>query len=143
MPGSLQAVMQRDDTKQSLQDIIFGTKTQVSFALDAFNEEAQYPSLIKGITTGGNMYCFEKLLGTKYSPNLNSSIIVLEEIEEPPRKVDGFLQKLKLAPDFSGVKALVIGTFTPSENKVIFDKDSISSHPELEDRIAYLKKNFF
>lgn len=122
MPGSLQNVMQREDTKQSLQNILFGDKVTASFSLKLLNEVSSDSVVINGVTTGGNMYNVEKLLGTKFSPNLENRILVLEEIDEAPRKVDGFFQKLQLMPDFENISAVVIGTFTPDGNKALFER---------------------
>lgn len=119
MPGALQEVMQREDTKQSLQNIIFGTKNTVVFELKSLNN---HPDKINGITTGGNMFCFEKILGTKFSPILDNRIIVLEEVGEPARKIDGFLQKLQLMPDFEKIIAIIFAHFTPVEDQHIFNK---------------------
>jgi muramoyltetrapeptide carboxypeptidase len=119
MPGSLQNVMQREDTKQSLKNIIFGTKNTVVFELKSLNN---HPDKINAITAGGNMFVFEKLLGTKFSPILNNRIIVLEDVGEPVRKIDGFLQKLQLMPDFEKISAIIFAHFTPIEDQYIFDR---------------------
>lgn len=119
MPGSLQEVMQREDNKQSLQNIIFGTKNTVTFELKSLNHHS---GKIAGITTGGNMVCFEKILGTKFSPILSNRIIVLEDVGEPARKIDGFLQKLQLMPDFEKISAIIFAHFTPMEDQYIFDR---------------------
>lgn len=122
MPGALPQVMQREDTKQSLQNLIFGIKKESIFILKSLNAELLHHSIITGSTTGGNVFCFEKILGTKYSPNLNNSIIVFEEIGEPPRKIDGFLQKLQIMPNAKEIKAVIFATFTPDENQELFEK---------------------
>ncbi len=122
MPGSLPDVMKREDTKKSLQDLIFGEKQEAIFKLEPLNANLLHYSTINGITAGGNVICFEKILGTKYSPNLSNKIIVFEDVGEPPRKIDGFLQKLQMTEGSEEIKAVIFATFTPDENKDIFDK---------------------
>lgn len=122
MPGSLKDVMQREDTKKSFQDIIFGEKQEATFKLKSLNTDLLHYSKITGITSGGNVLCFEKILGTKYSPSLDNKIIVFEDVGEPPRKIDGFLQKLQMTQGSEEIKAVIFATFTPDENKDIFEK---------------------
>lgn len=122
MPGAMPQIMQRDDTKRSFQNLIFGTKKEAIFILKSLNAEPLDYSIITGTTTGGNVLCFEKILGTKYSPNLNNSIIVFEDVGEPPRKIDGFLQKLQMMPNAEEIKAVIFATFTPADNQDLFEK---------------------
>ena len=121
MPGALPKVMQKEDTKNSFQDIIFDQKNS-SFTLDPLNHNLLHDLKIDGITSGGNLLSFDKLLGTKYSPSLSNKIIIFEDVEEPIRKLDGFLQKLTLISDFEEISAIVFATFSPFEDQPMFDK---------------------
>ena len=122
MPGALAEVMQREDTKESLQNVLFNPQKQVSFTLQALNKDSSDYSVIKGITAGGNMYNFDKLLGTKFSPVLDDSIIILEDVGEPARKIAGCLEKLKIMPDFDKISAVIFATFTPAKEQEIFNR---------------------
>ena len=122
MPGALPQIMQRNDTKQSLQNIIFTPSKQVNFTLKALNEFILENAVIKGTITGGNLYNFDKLLGTKFSPILDNSIIILEDVGEPARKIAGCLEKLQLMADFNKISAIIFATFTPTSDQEIFNK---------------------
>ncbi|MBQ3657301.1 MAG: LD-carboxypeptidase [Bacteroidales bacterium] len=62
-----------------------------------------------GILLGGNLTLLETLIGTKYDFSLYNKILFIEEINEPPYKVDRMLTHLKNAKDFSGLKGLIFG----------------------------------
>jgi muramoyltetrapeptide carboxypeptidase len=73
------------------------------------------PSLNLGITAGrlagGNLAVFVSLLGTKYLPDLNNKILLLEEINEPPYKIDRMFNQLRLNKVFKKVKGIILGSF--------------------------------
>ena len=73
------------------------------------------PSLNLGITTGrlvgGNLAVFVSLLGTKYLPDLNNKILLLEEINEPPYKIDRMFNQLRLNKVFDKVSGIILGSF--------------------------------
>lgn len=62
-----------------------------------------------GVLFGGNLTLLETLIGTKYDFSLFNKILFIEEINEPPYKVDRMLTHLKNAKDFSGLKGLIFG----------------------------------
>lgn len=66
----------------------------------------------RGKLLGGNLSVVTALLGTSYFPPLKDSILVLEELEEPPYKIDRMLHHLKLAGVFSQSAGVVLGEFT-------------------------------
>lgn len=68
--------------------------------------------VIVGQLLGGNLSIIIALLGTPYCPTFARSILVLEEIEEPPYKIDRMLNHLKLAGVFSKGNGVMMGDFT-------------------------------
>ncbi len=72
--------------------------------------------LNRGVTAGrflaGNLSLVTALLGTPYFPSLRGSILAIEEIEEPPYKIDRMLHHLKLSRVFDQVRGVVLGKFT-------------------------------
>lgn len=63
-----------------------------------------------GTIIGGNLITLQALQGTEYFPNLQDSILFLEDdYELKPHHFDRALQSLCLLPDFKHVKGLVIG----------------------------------
>ena len=60
----------------------------------------------------GHLRCLNALLGTKYWPGLEGSVLFVEEDSEiKPQHFDRELQSLIHQPDFAGVQALLIGRF--------------------------------
>ncbi len=63
-----------------------------------------------GIILGGNLCTFNLLHGTEYMPDLNNSILFLEDdYLSNPETFDRDLQSLIHLPDFNKVKGIVIG----------------------------------
>lgn len=66
----------------------------------------------EGTILGANLCTFNLLQGTEYFPDLNSSILFLEDdYETVPHTFDRNLQSLIHLPNFNKVKGLVIGRF--------------------------------
>ena len=80
-----------------------------------FDELKNLPKLSSGIASGrivgGNLAVFVSLLGTKYLPNLNNKILFLEDINEPPYKIDRMLNQMRLNNIFNKVKGVILGSF--------------------------------
>lgn len=71
--------------------------------------EVLNPGKTSGVLFGGNLTLLETLIGTKYDFSLFNKILFVEEINEPPYKVDRMLTHLKNSKDFSGLKGLIFG----------------------------------
>jgi len=66
----------------------------------------------EGTILGGNLCTFNLLQGTKYFPDLNDSVLFIEDdAESQPHHFDRDLQSLIHLPDFGKVKGLIIGRF--------------------------------
>ena len=66
----------------------------------------------KGRITGGNLATLVSLTGTKYFPDMKSKLLLLEEVSEPPYKIDRMLNQLKLTGVFNMISGLILGAFT-------------------------------
>lgn len=79
---------------------------------------ADEPTLVlrKGKATGrilgGNLALVTSLLGTPYSPDFRNSILVLEDIDEAPHRIDRMLMQLVNAGVLKRIRGLVYGRFT-------------------------------
>lgn len=73
---------------------------------------------IKSVVVGGNLCTLTSLLGAKYLQSSKisvpsfSSILFLEDVNEPAYKIDRMLYQLKLAGYFKNIKAIVFGDLT-------------------------------
>lgn len=64
-----------------------------------------------GRLIGGNLSVFSALIGTGYVPELKNKILFLEEIDEPPYKIDRMLNQLKLNNSFKNLNGIILGSF--------------------------------
>lgn len=66
-------------------------------------------SVSRGTLIGGNLCLLEALAGTKYDFSLFNKILFVEEINEPPYKIDRMLTHLRSCKDLSGLRGVVFG----------------------------------
>jgi len=96
------------------------------------------PGIVSGSVIGGNLAVFVSLLGTKFLPDLKNKILFLEEINEPPYKIDRMLNQLRLNNVFKKVKGVILGSFVdcrePDEKKKTLTLEEV-----LEDYFRDLK----
>jgi len=69
------------------------------------------PGTAEGTLLGGNLAILSALCGTEYAPQFTDSIVILEEIDEPPYRIDRMLTQLLLAGAFDGVRGILLGGF--------------------------------
>lgn len=67
---------------------------------------------VTGRLLGGNLTMLAALAGTPFLPELRGAILVLEEIAEPPYRLDRLVTTLRLSGALDGVVGLVLGQFT-------------------------------
>ena len=93
-----------------LWDILSGKKLDFKYSKNQ-NSKLIYPGQTKGILLGGNLSCICSLLGSKYLPDFSNSILILEECNEEPYKIDRMLTQLDNAAVFKKVKGIIFGSF--------------------------------
>ena len=72
---------------------------------------------MKGIVAGGNIRCFLKLAGTRYFPDLENKILLLEALGGEVPQMTTCLAQLKQLGAFDKVNGIILGTFTTMERK--------------------------
>jgi muramoyltetrapeptide carboxypeptidase len=65
----------------------------------------------EGRILGGNLSLLVSLLGTEFFPKMNGSILILEDINEPPYRIDRMLNQLRLAKVLNQVAGVILGHF--------------------------------
>jgi muramoyltetrapeptide carboxypeptidase len=65
-----------------------------------------------GILIGGNFSLLASLMGTPYLPNLRKAILVLEDVDEAPHRIDRMFAQLFHAGISKAIGGLVLGKFT-------------------------------
>lgn len=99
----------------------------IGFEIDAPPPSAPRPTALvpgraKGRIWGGNLTLVCGTLGTPYALEPDGAILVLEDLDEPPYRVDRYLAQLRLADVFDKVAGVIIGDFhgaKPEENEPI------------------------
>ncbi|GJQ21581.1 MAG: muramoyltetrapeptide carboxypeptidase [Bacteroidia bacterium] len=67
---------------------------------------------VRGRLMGGNLSLVVSLLGTRFCPRFDGAILVVEDVDEAPHRVDRMFVQLKHAGVLNIVRALVLGRFT-------------------------------
>ncbi len=70
---------------------------------------------MEGIVVGGNIRCFTKLAGTKYWPDMNGKILLLEALGGECGQIASLFNQLDDIGVFSQVSGVLLGTFTNYE----------------------------
>ncbi len=65
-----------------------------------------------GILIGGNLSLLVSLLATPYLPNLRETLLVLEDVDEAPHRVDRMFAQLHHAGITKNIAGLILGKFT-------------------------------
>jgi muramoyltetrapeptide carboxypeptidase len=65
---------------------------------------------VSGRSAGGNLSLLSSLMGTRWEPDLTDRVLFLEEVSEPPYRLDRLLTHLRGSASFPRVKALICGT---------------------------------
>src|SRR5688572_26479193 len=71
----------------------------------------------RGVLLGGNLALVASTLGTRFMPSLKGAILVLEEVDEFPYRVDRMLAQLRNAGALAALNGLLLGRFTNCEPK--------------------------
>jgi muramoyltetrapeptide carboxypeptidase len=80
-----------------------------------FPEIKKLPAISKGSSSGriigGNLAVFSSLIGTSYFPDLKDTILMLEDVDELPYRIDRLINQLRLNNIFKKVKGIILGRF--------------------------------
>jgi muramoyltetrapeptide carboxypeptidase len=100
-------------TLQQLNDLLFDS-------LQNYSLSCQWNDIIvhggaKGTSIGGNLSLLVSLIGTEFLPDFKDKIVFIEEIAEPPYKIDRMLTHLQNATNLCDAQALIFGSFYKCE----------------------------
>jgi muramoyltetrapeptide carboxypeptidase len=66
----------------------------------------------RGRLTGGNLAILLALHGTRYQPDYNGAILVVEDVNEAPYRIERMLLTLRLSGDLQRCAGIVFGSFS-------------------------------
>jgi len=69
------------------------------------------PGKASGILTGGNLATLCHLVGTEFAPDLSEKIVLLEDVNEAPYRIDRMLTQMRMAGCFDNAAGIVLGSF--------------------------------
>ena len=95
---------------------------------------ALVPGSASGHLVGGNLSLLVAMMGTPYEPALDGAILVLEDVDEAPYRIDRMLTHLHLAGVFQRVNGVVLGKFTNADT----DNPSLSLYEVFAERFQAL-----
>lgn len=91
----------------------------------------------EGRLVGGNLSLVSALAGTPYGADFRDKLLFLEDIREPPYKIDRMLTQLHLGGDFNKAAGLVLGVFEKCE--ATDNEPSLTLAETLDDHAAGLR----
>jgi muramoyltetrapeptide carboxypeptidase len=95
---------------------------------DAPNARTLQGGRARGRLMGGNLSLLSALHGTPYQPNYAGAILVLEDVNEAPYRIERMLVQLKLSGDLQKCAGIAFGQFTnPAEDASIGGNRSIEA----------------
>ena len=74
-------------------------------------------AIVEGILAGGNLTSLTSLLGTRYDFSWQGLVVVLEDVNEPPYRLDRMLTQLAIAGRFDEAAAILLGDFNPGDSQ--------------------------
>lgn len=72
---------------------------------------------MEGIVAGGNIRCLLKLAGTRFWPDFEGKLLLMEAYGDGLAQTAAFLAQLKLMGIFEKVNGIILGTFTRMERE--------------------------
>lgn len=65
-----------------------------------------------GRLLGGNLSVLSSLVGTKFLPPFKNSVLILEDVDEAPYRIDRMLHQLKYSGVLSNLSGVILGDFS-------------------------------
>ncbi len=123
-------------TINSFNNLFFNNITTINYASPTFergieNREFDLITLKHGIAegkiVGGNLSLMTAVIGTKFDIDYTDKIVMIEEIDEYPYKIDRMLTQLMSATNLKKANAIVMGIFKNCSNvsKNLSDSESL------------------
>jgi muramoyltetrapeptide carboxypeptidase len=70
------------------------------------------PGRAEGLLLGGNLTMLAATVGTRHQPDMSGAILMIEDVNEAPYRIDRYLVQLRRAGWLDGLAGIAIGQFT-------------------------------
>lgn len=118
--GPMITSLKPDMKEYTLEQFLDGLSGKVPAGEIVLPEEGELktlaPGKAEGYLTGGNLSVVASLVGTEYELQGNGALLILEEVGEPPYKVDRMLRQLYDSGLFDRVNGICFGEFVDCED---------------------------
>lgn len=104
-----------DHSEQLFWTLLSGNTPQTIFPVDESAPDILHSGTAEGRLIGGNLSVLTRLLGTPYLPSLEGAILFVEDVEEPPYRIDGMLAQLRLSGILGVINGMIFGQFSNSQ----------------------------
>ena len=99
-----------------------------------FAQRVLHGGIAEGTLMGGNLSVLSSLIGTPYLPDVNKSLLFLEEIGEAPYRVDRMLTQLAQGGLLDNASSAMLGVFVKGDAQV--GEESLTLTQALDDHFA-------
>ncbi len=103
------------DSLVNMWKILQSESYKFSYDFKADNSQSLFLGSAEGKLVGGNLTVLCASLGTKYEPNFTSSILFIEDVNEPLYRIERNLNHLNSCNVFNKINGLIIGDLTGCE----------------------------
>jgi muramoyltetrapeptide carboxypeptidase len=90
---------------------------------------------VGGTIVGGNLTMIDQLVGTPYLPDLSGCILLLEDVNEAPYRIDRMLTHLRNAGVLDRVAGIVLGSFRRCRPRT----DGVTVEEVVRDHLSHLR----
>lgn len=110
-------VGESDETKKMKRDAFAFLEKSHSASYNFFSSSTMKPSILnKGVAQGrligGNLTVLSSLLATKWVPSFRGSVLLLEDVNEAPYRIDRMLLQLEEAGILDEIAGLILSSFS-------------------------------
>jgi muramoyltetrapeptide carboxypeptidase len=82
-----------------------------------FDNPSSHTYTVTGNLLPGTLAVAAKQMSSPYFPDLQDTILLFEDVDEPRHKIEGYLRQFALSGAYNKSKAVVLGHFTPPDIK--------------------------
>ena len=133
-----------DYSRRSFESILKNNETIIKpYKYDSRKDPEHYkpeviiPGQMQGILTGGNLSLIASLAGTIYQLDTMDKIVIMEDVDEKPYKIDRMLTQIINSSGLNGAKGILLGIFDKCHPKPE-DKNSLTLMETIRDRLGNL-----